>query len=145
MDDKERAELVWQAITQALSQNSDAAATTLQHIGTNSDTHQMYGVCCAFAEVGARALKKMFAQAAFAGPSAYIYGLQELKPGGLGKDPADTFAARFVVAYANKDRANTLALFETALRAPGTQYVESVCALLATVTGLVMASTDGAS
>ncbi|MFF1958005.1 hypothetical protein ACFVWX_13565 [Streptomyces sp. NPDC058220] len=132
MDQAEASKLVFNALAHAVAGDSDAAATSLESLGTQSDNHQMYGVCCAIAEVGKRMMQRLFGEQ----PTDSMVVLQELKPGAAMADPHRAFALRFLTAYANDDRDMTLALFDTALAAGGEQYVESVCALLAEVAGL---------
>ncbi|MFJ2675085.1 hypothetical protein [Streptomyces sp. NPDC087525] len=138
MDHAEASKLIFTALTHAVAGDSDAAATSLESLGTQSDNNQMYGVCCAIAEAGKHVLPRLFGEQ----PADSMVVLQELEPGAALADPHRAFALRFLTAYANNDQPMTLALFDTALAAGGEQYVESVCALLAEVAGLCRLALD---
>jgi hypothetical protein len=56
--------------------------------------------------------------------------LADVHPDGLGSDPAETFALRFITAYCNGDWPTTAALFSAAVRAEGEQLAKSMAALL---------------
>jgi hypothetical protein len=102
-------------------------------IGQDSESPRMYGVCCAIAEIGKATLKQLYPHMTW-GPSGYMWAMQQLGPG----NPADVWAARFLVAYANGDRANTNALYGAALAGSDDEYGDSVCALVTTVSGIVI-------
>lgn len=136
MNQEQTAEAVWDLLGHAVEGRGDEAAQALVHIGSSVDANRMYGVCCALAEAGTFALKKLFAPAAFAGPS--MYGIHQLKHG---TDPAEMWGARFLVAYANGDRQMALALFEAALKASDEEYVVSVSQLVCTVAGVIITAT----
>ncbi|MFI0718888.1 hypothetical protein [Streptomyces sp. NPDC021224] len=132
---EERAEAVWRMLGQALDGDADGAAHSLMTIGQQSTTADMYGVCCAIAEGGAAVLRRIF-PAMIWEPSEAMVTLHEMQPGALGADPMETWAARFLVAYANRDSDQTRALFDAALANGSDFYSQSVCALLGTFAGL---------
>ncbi|WP_128378507.1 hypothetical protein [Streptomyces cavernae] len=125
MDNTERRALTMSAISLVLSGDVDQAAVTLDRIIATSCPAQMYTVCCAFATVGAHALRTKFADR---GPNNFLY----IKPPGPGTadSPARMFARRFITTFANRDHAMTKALFAVAHEAPGDQFQRSVAALL---------------
>lgn len=114
--------------------DTGGAASALIKIGQGGDHFDVYGACCAFAEIGKAALTKLHGDQAADLSRGDMWAMQILKPGE--NDPCETFATRFIVAYANGDKDGTFALFRAALEADGGQYVESVCALLATAVSL---------
>jgi hypothetical protein len=123
--------LIKDAIGYAVAGDADRAADALQRLGENSDNNRMYGVCCALAAAGSAAMKKLYGPA-----DGHIFWLESLTDKPVEDDPAEAFAARFLVAYANGDTDTCLALYGAALRASGEEYVESVCALLSNVAGI---------
>jgi hypothetical protein len=135
MTEDEMVDLVQQALAAAIDGDTAQASAALDALGDGCTNTQMYGVCCAIAEAGRRILRKLYGSGAPSRPGD-MWAIEELVPGAFHKDPADAFAARFLVAYANRDSSTCLALFETALTAGGTEYVDSVCALLTNVAGL---------
>lgn len=133
MTEEETAALVMQAIGYAIDGDGERATSVLDTIAESSDNNRMYGVCCAIAAAGAQVLRLLYGSQA-PGPGD-MWAFSELAPGSLG-DPAEAFATRFLVAYANGDTPTCLALYQAALKAGGIEYVDSVCALLANVAGL---------
>lgn len=138
MNSRQTADAVHDVLAHALRGDTRASWDALIGIITTVTGHRMYGVCCVLAEAGTRALKKLYAPAAFAGPS--LYTLHQLQPAA---DAPNLWAARFVVAHANCDQAMTLALFETAVEASPEEFLDSVGALVTTVTGLIITATEG--
>jgi hypothetical protein len=130
------AEHVFEALAHAVAGNADEAAQHLITIGTNSDNNRMYGVCCAIASAGEHMLCQIYGDRAPRPENGGMWALQQLVPGSLDEDPPKAFAARFLVAYSNRDTKTALALFQTALEADCDQYVASIGALLATVAGI---------
>lgn len=126
------------AIGHAIDGDAEQAAHALQTIGEASNTHEMYGVCCGIATVGHHVLKLLYGPAA----DGASWGMTELEPGALGKDPARQFAMRFLVAYSNGDTEMCLALYDATVRATDDEYVDSICALLATVAELARLALD---
>jgi hypothetical protein len=138
MDRNRLSGLVMQATACAMENDLDGATNALTQIGTSGDPFDMYAACCGFAEVGKTALTRIYGKRA-ATPGNGMWAMQELKPG---TDPADTFANRFLIAYCNDDKDMAPVLFRTAVQSAGDQYVDSVCALLANVTGLSRLALD---
>ncbi|MFD7996876.1 hypothetical protein [Streptomyces mexicanus] len=128
------AALVFEALAHAVAGNADEAARHLTTIGTNSDDNRMYGVCCAIAAAGEHALRQIYGDRAPRRELGDMWALEQIGAATVEDAPAQAFAARFLVAYSNGDKPTTLALFQAALDSE--QYVESVCALLATVAGI---------
>jgi hypothetical protein len=121
------------------------AATLLQQIGESSTAHEMYGVCCALAETGKHFLGQIYGDQAPT-PEHGMWVMQELTPGGLDSDPPSTWATRFLIARANGDEQQTLALFDASIEADGDRHVCDVAALLANVAGiakLALSETSG--
>jgi len=142
MDTRETSQLVMDALAHAVSGNADGAATALQTIGQQSNGSEMYGVCCALAAAGVQALRSIYGDRAPQSGSAGMWVLEQLKPGALDGDPAGAFAMRFLIAYANRDSANCLALYDAAWKASDDEFVESVSALLAEVAGITRLALD---
>ncbi|WP_239934214.1 hypothetical protein [Streptomyces sp. CBG31] len=132
MNTDQTAEAVFEMLARSGAGHAEQASRLLVSIGTQSDDHRMYGVCCALAGAGTQMLYKVFGDQ----PPEHMWALKELSPGALAADPAKGFAVRFLIANANGDRDTTLALFQAALHADGDQYVDSVCALLTQVASL---------
>lgn len=133
MDTEAATQLMFEALACAVANESGRAADALTTLGENSDAWQMYSVCCGFAEAGKQMLGKIGLPV---GADDSMLALQELVPGAAEKDPPNAFAMRFLTAYANGDTDMTWALFETAMFTSATEYVDSVCALLANVAGI---------
>lgn len=145
MDAEAASVLVFETLAHAVAGNSDQAATGLQTLGTQSDNHQMYGVCCALGETGKLMLNRLYGDRAPKPENGDLWVLEQIKPGALADDPPKTFALRFLVAYANGDTDTAMALFNAALASEGDQYVDSVCALLADAAGLCRLARDKTS
>lgn len=141
MTDEQATQTTWDMLGAAVEGRGDEAARLMGELGADSDGPRMYGVCCGLAEAGRHALRKLY-PAMIWEPSGSMYVLQELQPGGMDKNPADTWAARFVVAWANRDTANTDALFGVAEAMPGDGFPDCVCALLCTVAGVCRLALD---
>lgn len=122
--------LVWEALGAAVSGDGKGAANALYRIGTSTDSHGVYGACCAFAEAGKQILHQLYGSDI---PAEAHWGIAELEPGGLTANAPRTFALRFLAAYANDDKPTCLALFNAAINASGDDYVDSVSALLIVV------------
>ncbi|MEU0317086.1 hypothetical protein [Nocardioides sp. NPDC006273] len=136
MDHDETSQAVFDMLGKAVAGDICGAATALQTIGMASDNSRMYGVCCAIAEAGKHVLHQLYGEHAPRPGTPDMFVMQELVPGATADDPAEAFALRFLTAWANGDRATTLALFNAALDASDEEYVSSVGALLANVAGL---------
>jgi hypothetical protein len=129
MDRNELARHTMDALSFAVLGDAERASDALNKIGTSGDLFDMYAACCGFADVAKRAMAKVLGQEPDLA-SGDMWVIEELKPGGLDKDPAKTFAIRFMIAYANDDKDTAPALFRAALDAGPEQFTESVCALL---------------
>ena len=135
MDRNELARLTMDALTFAMLGDADRATNALDEIGTSGDPFDMYAACCGFAETAKRAMVKVFGREPDLA-AGDMWVIEELKPGGLDKDPAKTFAVRFMIAYANDDKDTVPALYRAALDAGPERFTESVCALLGDVADL---------
>lgn len=133
MDRDELAELTMKAIAAAMDNRASEAADTLAEIGNNGGPNRVYGACCAFAELSRAALVKLYGKQTPDLSRGEMWGMQILK---AEADPYETFAARFIVAYANDDRAQTVALFDASITAGIEDHVSSVAQLLATAVQL---------
>lgn len=132
MDNRELSQLVMQCVALAISGDSERSADTLDQIGHNATTNQMFGVCCSLAEAGKHFIAKTVGEEQIVG----FWMLEELKPGVLAGDPAEAFAARFQTAYGNDDTDTCLALFQAAFESGAESYVASIASLLANTAGL---------
>ena len=142
MNEEETSQAVLDMLGLAVAGDTTGAATALQTLGVNSDTNLMYGVCCGLAEAGRLVLHQLYGNKAPRPGTNDMFVLQELVPGATDHDPPKAFALRFLTAWANSDRATTLALYNTALQASDEEYVSSVAALLADVAGLCRLALD---
>ncbi|MFG2404198.1 hypothetical protein ACGFR8_07640 [Streptomyces brevispora] len=110
----------------------DHAAAVLDEVQKRGDASDVYGLCCVVAESGLQALRDLVNQRPDLDDSwARTLGLVDVD----GSDLHRLFAARFLVAYLNEDRQMTTALFSVAGLAGPQSRTESVCALLALVSG----------
>lgn len=135
MTDEQATKAIWDMIGHAVEGRAEQAALLLMEIGQDSDSPRMYGVCCGIAEVGKQVLRKLYPAMVW-GPSGYMWAIKQLGAGD--GDPAETWAARFLVAWANNDTANTDALYRVAVDGTDDEYGSSICALLTTVAGLIL-------
>lgn len=119
----------------AVAGDAHAAATTLTRLGESSTENQMYGVCCSIAAAGEHALNLIYGDRA--PQSAGDMWAMQLTPGALNTEPSNAWACRFLVAQANGDRDQTLALYGASLDSPDDRHVANVCALLIAVAGLL--------
>ncbi|SDM47316.1 hypothetical protein SAMN04487981_101636 [Streptomyces sp. cf386] len=134
MDHDRLYELTMRAIGCALDGNAAGASDAMVEIGQNGTWHNVYGACCAFAEVGKAALVKFYGDQAPDASQGGMWAMQMLP--GKSPDPAEVFATRFIVAYANDDKDTAIALFRGALESSDEEYVSSVAQLLATAASL---------
>ncbi|WP_435279287.1 hypothetical protein [Streptomyces sp. 1222.5] len=134
MDQDQLYALTMTTLNRAMDGDVPGAATTLMEIGQSGDMFNVFGACCAFAEVGKAALTKLYGSQAPNTERGDMWALEILKPGN--SDPAETFAVRFIVAYANDDQDQALALFRASLEASSEEHVSSVSQLLATSVSL---------
>lgn len=141
LDTDELYRLTVTAITSAHDNDPDTAAEALTRIGNEGGPQATYKACCAFAEVATQALTKMFGGT----PSAAagdMWALQHLVPD-KEVDPAEQFAMRFIVAYANNDPDQTSALFNATMSATIEEHMDSVITLLTTSTSMNRSTLDG--
>lgn len=144
MDQEELYQLTMTTYSRAMDGDIDGSANALMEIGRTGDTANVYGACCAFAELAKAALRKLYGGHAPNLARGDMWALQQLQPD-LG-DPAEAFAMRFIVAYANDDSAQAMALFQATLHAGPDEHVSSVSQLLATTVSLsrtALAERDG--
>lgn len=134
MDHDQLYALTMTTLNHAMDGDIEGAATALMEIGQTGDSFNVYGACCVFAEVGKAALIKLYAGQAPDLERGDMWALEMLAPGE--SDPAETFAVRFIVAYANDDQDQALALFRASLEASSDEHVSSVSQLLATAVSL---------
>lgn len=134
MDTEEATQLTFKALALAVADERDQVADVLDALGHGCTDNQMYGVCLGFANAGKQMLERL--HGARIGPGGSMVALRELVPGAAELDPPQAFAVRFFAAASNGDDAMTLALFNAAVHVGGEQYVDSVCALLASVAGI---------
>lgn len=125
--------LTIKAIGAAMNGDATGAADALSDLGTKGNTHAVYGACCAFAEVGKAALTKIYGDRTPDTSRGELWGMQMLSDDA---DPYELFAARFIVAHANGDRQQTLALFDASVAAGPHDHVCSVSQLLITAVQL---------
>jgi len=123
------ARLTTDALYFALIGDAERASDAITEIGTSGSPFDMYAACCGFAETAKRAMVKALGDEPDL-TAGDMWILEDLKPGTPDKSPAETFAVRFITAYANDDRDTAPALFRAAIEAGPEQYVDSVCALL---------------
>ncbi|MBT2492334.1 hypothetical protein J7E96_28260 [Streptomyces sp. ISL-96] len=121
--------LVEDVLRHVFTGDLDQAAAVLDHVADLGDAADMYGLCIAVAETGQSAL-----QAHPSGAATLVRAL--LAASSAPADPHRLFAARFLAAYGRDDREMTTALFHAAVTAGARARTESVCALLALVSGL---------
>lgn len=138
MTEQEATQAIWDLLGHAVEGRADEAAHALMAIGQDSTTARMYGVCCGIAEVGKEVLRKLYPHMIWE-PNGSMWTLRQIGSGD--GDPADVWAARFLVAWANGDTANTDALFRAAVAGSNDEYIGSVCALVTTVAGLAITAT----
>ncbi|AZM91461.1 hypothetical protein [Streptomyces sp. W1SF4] len=128
-------QLITTAYTAAVHGEVVQAADALDAIGFSVDARQMYGVCCAFAEAGTRAVQ-LLDPTGFDPAKGEMLALSEVTPGAAAANPQTAWAQRFFVAHANRDPEMTNALYATAIKAGPDQFSESVAALLLVVASL---------
>jgi hypothetical protein len=134
MEHEKLLNLTMTAISRAMAGDSAGAASALIEIGQSDDPFDVFGACCAFAEVGKAALKKIYGDKAPDPSRGDMWAMQMLDA--ARSDPAEVFACRFIVAYANDDKEQAPALFRAALESSDDEYVTSVSQLLATAVSL---------
>ncbi|MFF5980884.1 hypothetical protein ACFY78_18765 [Streptomyces olindensis] len=142
MDRDRLYELTMRAIGCALEGDANGATDAMLEIGQSGTWHDVYGSCCAFAEVGKAALIKFYGDQAPDPTRGDMWAMQMLP--GKAADPCEVFATRFIVACANDDKPGALALFRAALESSDEQYVGSVAALLATAASLANSALEHA-
>lgn len=134
MEQEQLLRLTMTVLDRAMAGDTSGAATALIEIGKSGDPFDIYGTCCAFAEVGKAALVKIYGDKAPDPSRGDMWTMQMLDA--AHSDPAEMFACRFIVAYANDDKEQAPALFRAALESSDDEYVTSVSQLLATAVSL---------
>lgn len=134
MEHEQLTRLAQAAINCAMSGDGHGAATALMEIGHDEDPFTVYAACCGFAAVGKAALTTFYGDRAPDPARGGMWAMQILDP--TRSDPAQVFASRFIIAYANDDKEQAPALFRAALESSDAEYVSSVAQLLATAVGL---------
>ncbi|GHA94092.1 hypothetical protein [Streptomyces chryseus] len=124
--------LVGDLLDHLVAGDLDQAAAVLDHVVEDGDDADAYGLCIAAANATRVALQ---GDPPGRAPLARLLG-----PSSPPADPHRLFAARFLAAYGRGDREMTVALFRAAAEAGDPRVLtESVCALLARVSGLLRA------
>ncbi|MGW5130386.1 hypothetical protein [Streptomyces sp. NPDC004135] len=142
MDHDQLYALTMKAIGCALQQDAEGATDAMVEIGQNGTWRDVYGSCCAYAEIGKAALIKFYGDKAPDPSRGDMWAMQMLP--GKTADPHEQFAIRFIVAYANNDRDGAFALFQAALESGDDAYVSSVAQLLATAASLANSALEHA-
>lgn len=132
-------ELIMDALASTIAGDAERAADKLTEVGSQCDSAEMYGVCCALAAAGRQALTKIYGPS-FNQAGGDMFALQELAPGET--DPAEMFSMRFLIAYANGDTPTCMALYSAADKASDEDFVSSVSSLLINVAGLSRLALD---
>jgi hypothetical protein len=135
MDKDQLVRLATDALSAAVRRDLERAADALDEIADQGSPFDMYAACCGFAESAKRAMAKLFGTSPDLA-AGDMWALVDLDPGTPITDPAEAFARRFIVAYANDDKDTVPALFKAALDAGPEQFSESVCTLLRDAAGL---------
>lgn len=135
MSTEEAGQKVFEMISAAVDRNAEDATDLLAQVMTDGDTNRGYGVCCAIATAGERAMNVLFGDKAPAIEHGGQWVVEQLKPGGL-DDPHKAFAVRFLIAYANGQTDTARTHFETMAKAGPHAYVAGVSQLLCDVAGL---------
>ncbi|MFE4329694.1 hypothetical protein ACFRQM_09580 [Streptomyces sp. NPDC056831] len=123
--------LVEDLVRYAVYGDVDQAAHVLDRVAEHGDAADMYGLCVAVAESGRDALLALPTA-----PDLFLGDVLGLDADTARPDPHRLFAARFLTAYLHDDREITTALYCAAHTAGDPARTESVCALLAQVSGL---------
>jgi hypothetical protein len=134
MDQQELGHLVTVALATAIDGDADGAATAVCTIGERSGPGQfeVYAACCSFAEAARQALVKLYDGKAPDRSRGEMWAMQQVP----GADVYETWAMRFIVAYANDDKPQAMALWKTAIDQTDTDYVASVASVLSTAASL---------
>jgi hypothetical protein len=142
MSTEDASKLIFEALAHGVAGESDTAIDKLNSVCGDADGPRMYGVCCALAEAGAHMLRRVYGDKAPKTPEDGMWIMQELHPGAMDDDPAEAFAMRFLIAWANGDQDTTDALFTAASHASNEEYIDSVCALFVDVIGITRLALD---
>ncbi|MFI5799094.1 hypothetical protein [Streptomyces sp. NPDC051677] len=132
MDSHRRAHLVMDVLQHAINRDVDQTTQVISEIAAASNSRQMYGVCCAFAEVADRSLVRLYGHPSPEG----LWALTAPDPAEGPQHPAHAFSLRFTTAYANRDLSTCEALYVAAALASPEDYSHSVIALLGDVARL---------
>jgi len=125
VDTEERAQKIYQMMNLFMANDVDRAVPILQELSAASDWHDMYAMCCAIALPGKRAMEVIFPK-----KPDEKFAVIEMQPGASLKDPFDSFAMRFIVAYANQDLTVCMNLHRAAAKWSPEEYVNAVSALI---------------
>jgi len=109
------ADRVGRILVAAMDRNPDAAATSIEEVGTRYGHKGVFGVCCAMAAV----VQKLAFPETKRGDGSLTGDLAVLQQSpGAKPDPAVLWAARFVTSYINGDSETSAALFYGAVDFP---------------------------
>jgi hypothetical protein len=133
--------LVQEILRHTLDGHPAKAAVVLDIVSQRGDSADLFGVCCAAAEVARTALCALFPDAGTV--AGDCWQLPEGLADQLAGDPHRLFAARFTTAYLNGDQVMALALFQASEAAGYQDRTESICTLLAHVRGLTLRAEQG--
>jgi hypothetical protein len=125
MTQDEAKRLTLDALQHTLDGDLDRASRNVTILFEAKDPSILYLACGGWAGSAETALERIHGER----PEGE-WTLADVHPGGLGSDPAETFALRFITAYCNSDWPTTAALFASAVRAEGEQFGKSMAALL---------------
>lgn len=142
MDRDQLYKATMRAIGCALQGDAEGATNAMVEIGQNGTWRDVYGSCCAYAEVGKAALIKFYGEHAPDPARGGMWAMQTLP--GKTAEPAEVFAVRFILAYANDDKDGAFALFRAALESSNEDYIDSIAALLATAASLANSALEHA-
>ncbi|KUN37749.1 hypothetical protein AQJ30_15815 [Streptomyces longwoodensis] len=139
MGDERLANLVMVALACAIDEDYDGAFRAVSEVGEQAGPgqFQMYAACVAFAETGRQALVKLYGDQAPDLARDQYWSVEQLPSPDGAPDAQDLFAVRFIVAVANNDKPQAMALWQAALRASSAEYIASVAAVLTAAAGLV--------
>lgn len=125
MNRDEAKRLTLDALQHTLDGNFDRASENVTTLFDTKDPSILYLACGGWAGSSEVALERLHGERAEG-----EWTLADVHPDGLGSDPAETFALRFITAYCNGDWPTTAALFSAAVQAEGEQLAKSMAALL---------------
>ncbi len=133
--EKEIGDKIYSMMEAGISGDDTGAACILEELGGSLSPQEMYGVCCGVASAGKHFIETLYGAVADI-DEGDMWCLQKEHSGDTQSDPAEDFAARFLITVANDDQDMALALYAAMLKGGGVQYVDSVCALVAATVSL---------